>query len=94
MLLYPISGKGTLLLDNLDHGLKYSFMFAIKHNHFYPWRTTSKFCSYFLMKLPEGISSSEEGDTCDQGKIFESPLMEVNNSAYSCKNKEFLSLPK
>lgn len=30
MLLYPISWKGTLFLDNPNHSLKYSFMFAIK----------------------------------------------------------------
>lgn len=29
MLLYPISWKGTLFLDNPNHSLKYSFMFAL-----------------------------------------------------------------
>lgn len=67
MLLYPISWKGTLFLDIMDHDLKKS-----------------------LMTLPEGVSSSEEGDACDHGWIFESPLTEINNSARSCENKEFL----
>lgn len=46
------------------------------------------------MKLPEGVSSSEEGDACDHGWIFESLLTEINNSAHLCENKEFLSLSK
>lgn len=66
MLLYPISWKGTLFLDIMDHDLKKS-----------------------LMTLPEGVSSSEEGDARDHGWILKAHWQRLTTVLARVKTRNF-----